>query len=92
MFVSVGVRREPERDLNRIEDATAPEEHSRLRYCAQVLVRWLKFDPQLQGVQPTAHPIRRVVHGPLVVFFWVRAAEDRYAEVIGYARNLDWEP
>lgn len=92
MFVSIGVKKEADRDMMRIERTTPPELLGQLRLCAALLVRWLQFDPHDQGDKPTQLAIRRLRHGPLIVFFTVRPAEDRYAEIIGWTPAPGWEP
>jgi len=87
------MRPEANRDLDRIVETSSAEEIPLIQECANLLNACLRFDPQLQGVGSTVDPTyRRVSLGLLSVFFRLRPIEDRYVEIVGYARNPNWTP
>jgi hypothetical protein len=81
------------RDQMRLQQNATPQELPDVRACLELLVRILRYDPQLQGqVSTIDSSLRRLFCGPVGVIFRTRPPEDRTVEIWGFFRNPGWAP
>ncbi len=89
---SRGINGAAQRDLHRLIAGRSSSEIAILRHCSAAMIGLLRYDPDQLG-QTVGTDGRFRVHnlGPLRMLFHVRPPEDRYAELVGLAINVDWE-
>jgi len=92
MIFSRGIHESAWRGLDRLREVCAPDDLSLLNEYWDILVGLLRYDPHFQPLIAVHSSFRVVVCGLLRVFFIVGPLEDRYVDIRGVGRNIDWVP
>jgi hypothetical protein len=91
MFCKVIVDPAAVKSLNWLCQRVSPLEELEMRECAELLTRWLQYDPNLKGIRSlTQAGFKTLVCGPLYVWFKNGRPIERRVTICGYGRNVNW--